>query len=942
MKIAQKLLLGSVLLTMLVVITGAVGYYASVRIGRDFDHAVNRTQPVVAALETLRFHAVRAHGRAHEAAQPGDRQSGTASLAEMLSALRDAGRRYEQFVQAHFPAEIQVAAAISASIARFESAALLAAAESAAGRASEDATAALDRALEQLLQQTAEAMEQEAKEFREYQAGVDETVERSALAVVGASVLAFIGTLLIGFAMARKISRPIIALANTARSFGEGDLEARAQTGSTDEIGELGRSFNDMAAMLAHTMVSRDYIEAVIESISDAVLVLDSAGKIERANAAARAMLGGEGPAVGLAQLGDLLAAVNRDPNIGRPVETAIPVHGGETIPVEVSRSVLRDNGSPIGSVLVIRDIRERKRAGERLHYMANYDELTGMPNRGLFSDRLGHALALAKRSGWEAGCIFIDLDRFKAVNDTYGHDIGDKLLKQVAQRLRECVRSADTVGRLSGDEFAIAMSILAKADDASLVAQKVVSALAHPFDLDGHQTYITASLGIALYPSDGEDAEVLLRNADTAMFRAKEQGRNAYQFYLPQMNERAAKRLQMETQLRVALERGEFLLHYQPKANLASGEISGFEALLRWQHPERGLVPPLEFISILEDTGLIVAVGEWVLRTACAQIGHWQAQGMPPRPVAVNLSARQFQDKNLGLVIAAIIADSGIDPGLLEIELTESMLMNNAEEATRTLNQINASGVRLAMDDFGTGYSSLAYLRRFPLDVLKIDRAFIRNVATDPDDAAIVLAIISLAQSMKLKVVAEGVETEAQLSFLRMRGCDEIQGYYFARPMPVAECTRALVENRLKLPAISAIPDAPAVLLVDDSDEDIEVLKRALAPDGYRIVTANSAAAGFEALAQIAFQIVISDYMMPGMTGVEFLTGVRTLYPDAVRIVVSGVGDMATVTDAVNDASVHKYLAKDWDAARMRAAVREAHLQHRARNQPRSSEAPP
>jgi diguanylate cyclase (GGDEF)-like protein/PAS domain S-box-containing protein len=939
-KIAQKLLLGSVALSIAVIVTGAVGYYASVRIGRDFEHAVNRTQPVVTALETVRFHAVRAHGRAHEGATPGDRHGGAASLAEMLTALRDAGHGYEQIVKAYFPAEIQAAGVILATIARFESAALRAAAASRAAGVSGDARAALDRALEQLLEQTAEAMTHEAEEFREYQAGVDETVQRSALAIIGTSVLTFIAALFIGLAIARRISRPIVALAVTARSFGRGDLEARARAGSSDEVGELGRSFNEMAARLAQTMVSRDYVEAVIESIADAVLVLDSAGKIERANAAARAMLGGEGPVAWEAQLRDLLAAVSRDPNGGHPVEATIAVHGGETIPVEVSRSVLRENSRPIGSVLLIRDIRERKRAEQRLHYMASYDELTGLPNRSLFGDRLGQTLAQAKRSGREAGCIFIDLDRFKAVNDTYGHGIGDKLLNLVAQRLQECVRSVDTVGRLSGDEFAIAISNLAKADDANLVARKVVSALAHPFDLDGHPTYMTASLGIALYPIDGEDPAILLKNADTAMFRAKQLGRNNFQFYLPQMNERAAVRLQMETQLRIALERGQFLLHYQPKANLASGEISGFEALLRWQHPERGLVPPLEFISILEDTGLIVAVGEWVLRTACAQIGHWQAQGMPPRPVAVNLSARQFQDKNLGLVIAAIIADSGIDPGLLEIELTESMLMNNAEEATRTLNEINAGGVRLAMDDFGTGYSSLAYLRRFPLDVLKIDRAFIRNVATDPDDAAIVLAMISLAHSMKLEVVAEGVETEAQMSFLRMHGCDEIQGYYFARPMPAAECTRALAENRFKLPATSAVPDAPAVLVVDDSHEDIEILKRALAPDGYRIVAANSAAAGFEALAQIAFQIVISDYMMPGMTGVEFLAGVRTLYPDAVRIVMSGVGDMATLTDAVNEASVHKYVAKDWDEARIRAAVREAHLRHRAR--PGSSEAAP
>jgi diguanylate cyclase (GGDEF)-like protein/PAS domain S-box-containing protein len=445
----------------------------------------------------------------------------------------------------------------------------------------------------------------------------------------------------------------------------------------------------------------------------------------------------------------------------------------------------------------IIQTAVERKAVEDKLAYLAQFDSVTGLPNRSLFLDRLSQMLTQAQRNGWLAGVVFVDLDRFKAVNDTYGHSVGDSLLRLVAQRLTESVRAGDSVGRLGGDEFAIALSSLGKADDASLVAQKVVEALARPFDLAEHAIYATASLGVAIYPGDGTDADTLLKNADIAMYRAKEHGRNAYQFYLPQMNERAEKRMRLEAQLRGALERGEFLLHYQAKADLRSGAISGFEALLRWRHPERGLVQPLEFISILEDTGLIVPVGKWVVRTACEQLASWRAAGVAPRPIAINLSARQFQQKDLDSSIGDILRDTGADPSLLEFELTESLLMNDAEDAVRTLKRMKAYGLRLSVDDFGTGYSSLAYLKRFPLDALKIDRAFVRDVTSDPDDATIVLTIINLAHSLRLKVVGEGVESAEQLRFLGAHGCDEIQGYHFARPLPAADCTRMLIEDR-------------------------------------------------------------------------------------------------------------------------------------------------
>jgi EAL domain-containing protein (putative c-di-GMP-specific phosphodiesterase class I) len=405
-------------------------------------------------------------------------------------------------------------------------------------------------------------------------------------------------------------------------------------------------------------------------------------------------------------------------------------------------------------------------------------------------------------------------------------------LLGDTASRLKECVRSGDTVGRLSGDEFAVTLSNLAQSDDAGLCAQKIVHALAAAFEFDGIQAYVTASVGIALYPEDGADPDTLLKNADTAMYRAKEQGRNNYQFYLPQMNERLMQRLQLDAQLRGALDRGEFLLNYQPKVSLRTGAITGFEALLRWR-PGTLMVSPADFIPILEDTGVIVPVGEWVLRTVCRQLGEWTRAGLSVSPVAVNLSARQFQRRNLAAVVAQTLRETNVAPGLLELELTETLLMGDAEEAVETLRQLKALGVGLALDDFGTGYSSLSYLKRFPLDALKIDRTFIRDTVSDSDDATITVTIINLAHSLKLKVVAEGVEKDEQLQFLKAHGCDEMQGFYFARPMSAADCAKMLADDvhlEAGRPAVLANP--PSLLVVDDNPADLELLVRAFAPE--------------------------------------------------------------------------------------------------------------
>jgi diguanylate cyclase (GGDEF)-like protein/PAS domain S-box-containing protein len=438
----------------------------------------------------------------------------------------------------------------------------------------------------------------------------------------------------------------------------------------------------------------------------------------------------------------------------------------------------------------------DRKTAEDRLAYLAQFDALTGLPNRNLYLDRLSQTLRHTDRDKRSVGVVFVDVDRFKSVNDKLGHGGGDVVLTQVASRLQHCVRPADTVARLSGDEFALVLDHLGQPADAAMVAERVIASLAKPFQVYGHEIYVSASLGISISPIDGSNPDSLLKNADMAMYGAKQAGRNTYRFFLPEMNERAAELLQTETELRGALERREFILHYQPKADIGTGEISGFEALLRWNHPKRGLVMPNDFIPLLEETGLINHVGEWVVRQACDQIRQWEMEGLRACPIAVNLSARQFNQKNLDFSIGKILEEAQIDPNLLEFELTESVLMSDSEDAVQVLDNMKKYGVRLSVDDFGTGYSSLAYLKRFPLDALKIDRAFISHITTDQGDATIAKAIINLAHSLKLKVVAEGVETQAQLDFLREHHCDEMQGYLFARPMPAADCARALTES--------------------------------------------------------------------------------------------------------------------------------------------------
>lgn len=463
--------------------------------------------------------------------------------------------------------------------------------------------------------------------------------------------------------------------------------------------------------------------------------------------------------------------------------ETVHRHKNGTDLPVEIFLQYIKPENELPRFVAIVRDLSERIEAQEKLLYQAHHDFLTSLPNRFLFIDRLEHALERRQNEG-NLALLFMDLDRFKVINDTLGHDSGDKVLQMLARRVNACLRKGDTLARISGDEFSVIVEEAESTDMVVSVARHILDELSKPFHVDGHELFVTASIGISMSPSDGEDSQTLLKHADIAMYRAKDLGRNTYQFYSPEMSGKAFERLSLETSLRYALERDQFKLFYQPQVNVLTGKVIGVEALLRWDHPDLGLVAPGDFISILEETGLIVPVGEWILYTACNQAKAWQEKYDAALRLSVNLSARQFNDADLFSIVDYCLQRSGLPASTLELEITESIIMQDKKWIRNIFRKLTDLGVRFAIDDFGTGYSSLSYLKRFPIDTIKIDRSFIRDITSDADDAAIVSAIIAIAKSLKLEVIAEGVETIAQLDFNKARDCSVMQGFLFSEPL--------------------------------------------------------------------------------------------------------------------------------------------------------------
>jgi len=611
--------------------------------------------------------------------------------------------------------------------------------------------------------------------------------------------------------------------------------------------------------------------------------------------------------------------------------ETELLRAGGEgEVPVEISWQ-WQEAGSSKLLIAVARDISERRHAQQRLKHLASYDALTGLPNRTLFYQNLSEAIELAQDKAWRVAVLFITLDRFKIVNDSLGPALGDELLRQFSNRLMRVMDLREDVGRLGGDEFAVMLNMTREQqDEPAHLANEIREALRLPFDLDGQQAVLTASIGIAMYPDDALEPGTLVKYADTAMVRAKEAGRDGYRFFTAGMNVQVLARLDLEVALRSALEGGQFVLHYQPKLELNTGRITGVEALLRWHRPGHGLVYPAEFVPVLEETGMVVRVGDWIVDEACRQIAEWNEQGVREVRVAVNVSSRQFVEGDLEGVVRAAIERHGIDPGMLELELTESALMSNAERTIAVLERLKGLGIRIAIDDFGTGYSSLAYLKRFPIDKLKIDIAFVRDIVTNPDDAAIALAIISMAHSLHMQVIAEGVETRAQMAYLRRNRCDEIQGFHFSRALPAGQLAALVRKNR-------AAPDLPAaddsnvqtILVVDDDVDTLSALHRLFRRDNYRVLTAASPAEAFELLALYRVQVVMCDQRMPVMSGTEFLSKVKEMYPDTMRIILSGYTGVNIVLDSINRGAIYKFYTKPWNDTELRDNVRLAFRQY-------------
>jgi diguanylate cyclase (GGDEF)-like protein len=486
--------------------------------------------------------------------------------------------------------------------------------------------------------------------------------------------------------------------------------------------------------------------------------------------------------------------AVEQNRTVGLTVNCILIRRDGLEFAIEDSAAPIHDRaGQVIGAVIVFHDVSAARAMSLQMTYSAQHDIVTSLPNRMLVNDRIAQSISLARRQKKNLAVIFLDLDRFKNINDSLGHAVGDQLLRSVSKRLLATLRSSDTVSRQGGDEFVILLSEIAHPEDAATSAEKIRLSLGVPHSIAGHDLHIDGTIGISIYPGDGEDAETLIKNADTAMYHAKEKGRNNFQFFKAEMNLKAVKRQSLEARLRRALERDEFVLHYQPKVNLDSGEITGIEALIRWRQPDCELVLPSQFIPVAEDCGLILPIGRWVLREACAQARTWQDAGLPAVPIAVNVSAVEFRDKDFVASVRRTLSETRLEEQYLELELTEGVLMDDAESTALVLQELKSMGVRLAVDDFGTGYSSLSYLRQFPIDVLKIDQSFVHQMTASPDDSTIVGAIISMGKSLKHLVVAEGVETQEQRAYLQTQSCAEGQGYLFSQPLAAAQFARLL-----------------------------------------------------------------------------------------------------------------------------------------------------
>lgn len=748
--------------------------------------------------------------------------------------------------------------------------------------------------------------------------------------------------------------RAMVALPLTA---GDGCLGAlsvyssRADLFDAEEVGLL----QDLARQVAHALqalrervarrraeTSHRLLAAAFESTQEGIMITDAVSPehpVVYVNAAvsrisgwaAGELIGRSGRLLAEGELHQTEMDVTRRALRGRSAGQAVLRcyrKDGQPFWSEVRVAPVRDadDGEVTHYVSLISDVTRRVYHEDQLAHLATHDLLTGLANRTLLYDRLRQALVHAERYGKLVAVLLFDLDHFRQVNERVGRGVGDLLLQSIARRLTAIAKDSDTMARLGSDEFVLLLADREAQQQVTSAAEMLLEVLTPPLWVGSEEFLVTPSIGAAISPLDTSDAEDLLRLADIAMSAAKAAGRNTFRFYAPEMALHTLRQTELTHELRRAIERQELVLHYQPKADLYSGNCTGVEALVRWQHRERGLIPPGEFIPLAEASGQIVAIGRWVLQEACRDIARWRASGVLAPRVAVNLSPQQLTSDDLISEVSSALAASGAVARQLELEVTESTVMDNPETAARTLRDLREMGVRLAMDDFGTGHSSLGNLRRFPFDVLKIDRSFVNNVTTEPQDAAIAATVIAMAHSLGLKVIAEGVESESQVQWLRDHLCDEIQGYYLSRPVPAAQIMPLLSSPQPLLSTASeSLRPQRTLLLVDDEADILRALKRLLRRSGYHILATTSATQALDLLARQRVQVIVSDQRMPEMNGSEFLRRARALYPDTVRIMLTGYSDPDTMAEAINRGAISKFLTKPWDDEELRAAIHEA-----------------
>ncbi len=598
----------------------------------------------------------------------------------------------------------------------------------------------------------------------------------------------------------------------------------------------------------------------------------------------------------------------------------------GTEYPAWLAISTMRDAQGQITHYIGnFSDLSDAKAAENRIQRLSYFDALTGLPNRALLQDRTAHAISMMQRASEPLTMMLVAIDHFKRITDTLGHSIGDELLVEMAKRLSGSVRAQDTVARLGGKEFVLVLPSTAS-DGAAHLAAELLRELAQPCQLGDHALTVTASIGIASYPDNASDFDALLKAVQIAMHRAQVSGRDTFQFYSDDMYQQVRARDHMVKALRHAATLDQLQLAYQPLVDLQTGQISGVEALLRWQHPDLGAISPVRFIPLAEEFGLIKGIGEWVFRRACRDLRTWLGKGIQVPHVAINVSPLQFHDADLIEQVKSALSDYQVDPALIYLEVTEGALMDDVPRSEAMLKELKNLGVKLALDDFGTGYSSLSYLKRFPFDKVKIDQSFVRDITTSQSDAVIVKVIVAMAHGLGLKVIAEGVETEAQCEIMRTSGCDEIQGYFFSRPIPAQAIEELFSEGRqLPLHLLRLQKPQRTLLLVDDEPNIVAALKRLFRRDGHTILTANSGAEGLDVLSRHRVDVIISDQRMPGMTGVEFLRAAKVHYPDTIRIVLSGFTELQSVTDAINEGAIYRFLTKPWEDEQLREHVNKA-----------------